>query len=136
MVRFLGLKASDGRVRASLDACDICGTFGYIEENKNLVCLNCAAEINPLTLGTGGGCNPIPLKHDVSQTALSVPVPALEGAASQFPAASQQSGKTEIDPVCGMQVKMNEATAFETADGKTYYFCSQRCHGMFLKSRE
>lgn len=126
-VRFLAMKIQ-GKYRTGLDACHICGDFGYLQEGENLLCINCAAEISPVTLGHPGGCNPIPLESAVKGDALLVPVKALEDQAGLFKA---QSGLEEIDPVCGMRVKMNEAPAFETYHEKTYYFCSEKCQAMF-----
>lgn len=36
-----------------------------------------------------------------------------------------------IDPVCGMQVRVADAPAETTWDGKTYWFCSDRCRVRF-----
>jgi uncharacterized membrane protein len=85
-VRFLALKTADGKVRTALDACKICGSFGYVQEDSQLICLNCSAEINPLTVGAGGGCNPIPLESEVSLEAVRVRAAALEDQAPLFAA--------------------------------------------------
>jgi high-affinity iron transporter len=61
IVRFIVLK-SGGRLVPAFDACVVCGAYGYVERKGRLVCLACAADINPSTIGIGGGCNPIPLK--------------------------------------------------------------------------
>ncbi|MGH7881561.1 MAG: permease [Candidatus Dormibacteraceae bacterium] len=37
-----------------------------------------------------------------------------------------------IDPVCGMQVQTELAPASAEQDGRTHYFCSDRCHAHFL----
>ena len=62
VVRFI-VKKSGGRMVPVFDACQVCGAHGYTDVKGRLVCLACAADINPATLGTGGGCNPIPLPH-------------------------------------------------------------------------
>jgi hypothetical protein len=36
-----------------------------------------------------------------------------------------------IDPVCAMQVRVADAPARATHDGRTYYFCSDRCREKF-----
>lgn len=133
LVRFLAMKGADGKIRTALDACEICGSFGYLQEGKNLLCLNCAAEINPLTMGIGGGCNPIPLPSEITATAVRVATSHLEKAARLFPA-TDQTELTSIDPVCGMKVRINEAAEFETRDGKTYYFCNKHCHDLFRQN--
>ncbi|KAB2969981.1 MAG: DUF2318 domain-containing protein [Thermoanaerobaculia bacterium] len=134
-VRFLALKTADGKIRTALDACEVCGAFGYSQEGPNLVCLNCAAEINPVTVGRAGGCNPVPLAATFSAAELGVSVAALEREAHRFPA-REQTGPTEVDPVCGMTVLVHEAAAFETIDGKTYYFCRERCRTRFREMQK
>lgn len=134
-VRFLALKTADGKVRTALDACEICGAFGYLQEGPNLVCLNCVAEINPLTVGQAGGCNPVPLEAELSATEVRVSAATLEKEAHRFPA-MEQTGLTAIDPICGMMVQINEAAAFETVNGKTYYFCRERCRELFREKNK
>lgn len=129
-VRFLALKTADGRIRVALDACKICGAFGYAQEQHQLICLNCAAAINPVTLGVGGGCNPIPLESEITATAIRVRLAALQPEARLF-APTDGAAQIAVDPVCGMQVKISEAAVFETANGKTTYFCSEQCHRRF-----
>lgn len=60
--RFFLLKREDGSVASAFDACGICPPKGYFQMGGNLVCRNCDAPIDPLTVGQPGGCNPIPLK--------------------------------------------------------------------------
>ncbi len=133
-VRFLALKTADGRARVALDACKICGAFGYAQEHHHLICLNCAAAINSATLGVGGGCNPIPLESEVTATAIRVRLAALRQEAHRF-AAADQVAQTAIDPVCGMRVNISEAAAFETVNGTTTYFCSEQCRTQFHQKR-
>jgi high-affinity iron transporter len=58
-VRFILMKTD--KLYIAFDACEICGSQGYVQEAGAIICLNCAADINPATIGQGGGCNPIPL---------------------------------------------------------------------------
>jgi FTR1 family protein len=60
-VRFLLYQRPDGKVAAVFDACQICGPVGFFKGPNGLVCKNCSAPINPQSVGTPGGCNPIPL---------------------------------------------------------------------------
>jgi high-affinity iron transporter len=62
IVRFFVMK-SGSKLVPSFDACQVCGAYGYVEIKGRLVCLACAADINRASLGTGGGCNPIPLPY-------------------------------------------------------------------------
>ncbi len=139
VVRFLVLKTADGKVRTTLDACEMCGAFGYIQDEKtgHLICLNCGAEIDPLTMGHSGGCNPIPLHSVTDAGAVRVALLDLEKEAHRFNVAKQEL--VAVDPVCGMRVPVSEASAFENYNGKTYYFCrahGDRCHQQFKEHPE
>lgn len=83
-VRFLAIKTADGKYRTALDACEICGPIGYLQEGGQLLCINCVAEINPFTVGVPGGCNPIPLEAEITSTQLHVPLATLEKVAPLF----------------------------------------------------
>jgi YHS domain-containing protein len=50
---------------------------------------------------------------------------------------NEKEGKTmATDPVCGMEVKEDQAAATAEHDGMKYYFCSQGCHDEFVKNPE
>jgi high-affinity iron transporter len=61
-VRFLLYRKPDGKVAAVFDACEICGPVGFFKGPNGLVCKNCASPISSQSVGTPGGCNPIPLR--------------------------------------------------------------------------
>src|SRR3954454_3725038 len=69
-VRFWLYQKPDGKIATVFDACEICGSVGFYKSGNGVICKNCAAPINPQTVGTAGGCNPVPLK--VTQTADAV----------------------------------------------------------------
>jgi high-affinity iron transporter len=69
-IRFWLYKKPDGTVATVFDACEICGSVGFYKGPNGVVCKNCAAPINPQTVGKPGGCNPVPLK--ATQTAEAV----------------------------------------------------------------
>ena len=46
--------------------------------------------------------------------------------------ANPAGATTVTDPVCGMQVDPSENTLHTEHQGKTYYFCSDRCRGRFV----
>jgi FTR1 family protein len=69
-IRFWLYQKPDGKIATVFDACEICGAVGFYKGPNGVVCKNCAAPVNPQSIGTGGGCNPIPLK--ASQTADAV----------------------------------------------------------------
>ncbi len=45
-------------------------------------------------------------------------------------------GRLVTDPVCGMQVEMEKATASVDYQGRTYYFCSRGCSWEFQQDPE
>jgi|SRR5579871_789163 high-affinity iron transporter len=69
-IRFWLYQKPDGKIATVFDACEICGAVGFYKSGNEVVCKNCAAPINPQSVGTSGGCNPMPLK--ATQTADAV----------------------------------------------------------------
>ena len=65
-VRFWLYQKPDGKVATVLDACEICGAVGFYKQGNSVICKNCAAPINPQSVGMPGGCNPIPLKAEIT----------------------------------------------------------------------
>jgi high-affinity iron transporter len=71
-VRFWLYQKPDGKVATLLDACEICGAVGFYKNSTGVVCKNCAAPINPQSVGMPGGCNPIPLKAEVTDDSVII----------------------------------------------------------------
>src|SRR5204862_35459 len=71
-VRFWLYQKPDGKIATVFDACEICGSVGFYKSANGVVCKNCAAPINPQSVGTSGGCNPIPLKATQTADAIIV----------------------------------------------------------------
>jgi high-affinity iron transporter len=69
-IRFWLYQKPDGKVATVFDACEICGAVGFYKSGNLVVCKNCAAPINPQSVGAKGGCNPVPL--NATQTTDSV----------------------------------------------------------------
>lgn len=69
-VRFWLYQKPDGKIATVFDACQICGASGFYKTANGVVCKNCAAPVNPQSVGSTGGCNPIPLT--ATQTADAV----------------------------------------------------------------
>src|SRR5579863_8778054 len=69
-IRFWLYQKPDGKIATVFDACEICGAVGFYKGGNGVICKNCAAPINPQSVGTAGGCNPVPLK--ATQTADAV----------------------------------------------------------------
>jgi high-affinity iron transporter len=71
-IRFLLYQKPDGKVAALFDACQICGPVGFFKGPTGLVCKNCAAPINGQSVGTPGGCNPVPLRSNATGNAIVI----------------------------------------------------------------
>jgi high-affinity iron transporter len=71
-IRFWLYQKPDGKIATVLDACEICGSVGFYKGTTGVVCKNCAAPINPQSVGMPGGCNPIPLKAETTADAVII----------------------------------------------------------------
>lgn len=83
-VRFIAILDSSDTVRVGLDACQICGTQGYYQDGKNVICRNCAAAVYVPTIGSAGGCNPIRIEYLVQNQSLLISGRALADVAKYF----------------------------------------------------
>jgi len=71
-IRFLVYQKPDGKVVALFDACQICGPVGFFKGANGLVCKNCSAPINGQSVGTPGGCNPVPLRSSADGNSIVI----------------------------------------------------------------
>ncbi|HKS72176.1 MAG TPA: Fe-S-containing protein [Terriglobales bacterium] len=71
-VRFWLYRKPDGKIASVFDACEICGAVGFYKGPEGVVCKNCAAPINPQSVGIAGGCNPIPLTADLTSDSIII----------------------------------------------------------------
>lgn len=83
-VRFFAIRRPNGSIAVALDACQICGTQGYYQQGGQLFCRNCDAPINVASVGTYGGCNPIPLEATVHGGVVAIALARLQAAAPRF----------------------------------------------------
>lgn len=85
-VRFLAVRLADGGIATSIDACQICGIEGFMQEKGReiVICKVCNAPIPMNTIGLGGGCNPLSLPSRTEGTTLVIPVGGLESQAQLF----------------------------------------------------
>ena len=83
-IRFLAMKLDDDRIGIVFDACEICGSQGYVKESGSVICLNCDADINPDTFDRGKGCNPIPLPSWVEGGTILIRVEGLKTEEGRF----------------------------------------------------
>jgi high-affinity iron transporter len=71
-IRFWLYQKPDGKVATLFDACEICGPVGFYKTKQSVICKNCAAPMNLQSIGMPGGCNPIPMKADVTADAVII----------------------------------------------------------------
>jgi FTR1 family protein len=83
-LRFFVLKIDPDKLGVAFDACENCGDQGYFQDAGAIFCMNCVAEINPSTIGLGGGCNPIPLAYMVKTDSLRIMVDDLRDGMKYF----------------------------------------------------
>ena len=83
-VRFWLYKKPDGKIASLLDSCEICGPVGFYKSGNGIVCKNCAAPINPQSVGEPGGCNPIPLKSSANSEEVVIAESDLQAGAHWF----------------------------------------------------
>jgi high-affinity iron transporter len=83
-VRFWLYQKPDGKIATVFDACEICGAVGFYKSGNGVVCKNCAAPINPQSVGTAGGCNPVPLKATQTADAVVIQEADIAGGSRMF----------------------------------------------------
>src|SRR6266849_7364646 len=71
-IRFWLYQKPDGKIATVFDACEICGSVGFYKGPNGVVCKNCAAPINPQSVGMAGGCNPVPMHAEVTSDAVII----------------------------------------------------------------
>jgi uncharacterized membrane protein len=86
-VRYFVLADKNGKVRAALDACEVCFAQkkGYHQQGDAMQCNNCGRvfpsdQINVIT----GGCNPIPLDKTISGGKMTITPDSLTQGAQYF----------------------------------------------------
>lgn len=83
-VRFFVIRSSEGKIAVALDACNICPLKGYFLNGEQVICRNCGAPIAFDTIGTPGGCNPVPLKATIEKDEVVISLQALAHGMSRF----------------------------------------------------
>jgi uncharacterized membrane protein len=83
-VRFWLYQKPDGKIATVFDACEICGSVGFYKSANGVICKNCAAPINPQSVGTAGGCNPVPLKATQTADAVIIEEADIAGGSRMF----------------------------------------------------
>src|SRR5271155_1723159 len=83
-VRFWLYQKPDGKIATLFYACEICGGAGFYKNSNGVICKNCAAPINLQSVGMPGGCNPVPLKAQVTSDAVIVSEADVAGGVRYF----------------------------------------------------
>ena len=83
-VRFIVIEKPDKSLAVALDACQICGTQGYYQKGPEVICKNCGSDIVISTIGTSGGCNPVPLTSHIDNGTLLIDEAAFEPGVNLF----------------------------------------------------
>ena len=83
-VRYIVILKGGSSYGVGLDACEICGVTGYYERDNQVICKLCDVQMNKATIGTKGGCNPIPIEYSIEEGNLRVPQAELERNARIF----------------------------------------------------
>ena len=83
-VRFIVIAKPDRTLAVAYDACQICGTQGYYQKGHAVICRNCGSDIVISSIGTPGGCNPIPLKSHIDGDTLVIDEDAFEFGVRKF----------------------------------------------------
>jgi uncharacterized membrane protein/YHS domain-containing protein len=121
------------KIGVALDACLLCGDLGYIQEGENLICLACDVSIFVPSLGKGGGCNPIPLRHELKGKEILIAAADLEEGSRYF----NEVRAIEVkDPVTGEKVTNTEAPYQYEFEGRTYFFGSESSWKQFRQAPE
>ena len=84
MVRYIVILKGGSAYGVGLDACEICGATGYYERDNQVICKLCDVQMNKATIGTRGGCNPIPISYSIEGGKLKVAQSELENSARIF----------------------------------------------------
>lgn len=83
-VRFIIMAKPDRTLAVALDACQICGTQGYYQKGHEVICRNCGSDIVISSIGTPGGCNPIPLEFHIDGDTVVINENAFEYGVKKF----------------------------------------------------
>jgi uncharacterized membrane protein len=83
-VRYIVIKKNDTAYGVGLDACDVCGPTGYYQRGTQVVCILCDVVMNIATIGLPGGCNPVPLKFEITGGNLVIKTSDLAAEARRF----------------------------------------------------
>lgn len=96
-IRFFMINLYENRTKIGVvfDACVMCGgEKGYIQKGNEIICLACNVRIFLPSIGKSGGCNPIPLNHEIKNGDIIISVDELETEKDYFPQTVQAGAET------------------------------------------
>lgn len=135
VVRFFIINRFEDAVSLGVvyDACLLCGDMGYIQQDGQVICLACGVHIHGPTIGKPGGCNPIPLSHEQTETEVLIAVAELDRGGKLF---SEVVSVEVVDPVTGARMINLDAPYEYEFKGRTYYFESEASKDRFREDPE
>ena len=135
-VRFFLINRYDAdhvRMGVVFDTCMICGDKGYIQEGNEIICISCNVHLFRPSIGKPGGCNPVPLDHEIEGDSVVIAANALERGAKYF---SEVVEVEVADPVSGAKLRNTEAPYQYEFRGRTFFFESEANYDAFRASPE
>ncbi len=134
VVRFFMINRSGGKkIGVVYDACMLCGDMGYLQEKNEVICIACNVRIFIPSIGKAGGCNPIPLPHEIEGGEVVVSALELDKGAKYF---SEVVTVKVKDPVTGKELVSRDAPQRYEYKGRTYFFESVETLEKFKASPE
>jgi uncharacterized membrane protein/YHS domain-containing protein len=139
LVRFFLINARNGdpggrpKIGVVFDACMLCGDMGYLQNKNEIVCIACNVRIFVPSIGKEGGCNPIPLKHEVAGDAIVISARELDKGARYF---SEVISIKVKDPVSGAELINLKAPFREDFRGRIYFFENEKTLEKFRATPE
>jgi uncharacterized membrane protein/YHS domain-containing protein len=116
------------RIGVVYDACMLCGDDGYIQAGNEVICVSCDVRIHVPSIGTPGGCNPIPLDHQVDGGTIRISAAELEKASKFF---SEVVTIEVRDPVSGARLTNVAAPFQDSHDGRVFFFAGKDTYEAF-----
>lgn len=130
-VRFFLINRYDpahAQIGVVFDACKLCGDMGYVQNGNEIICVACNVRIFVPSIGKPGGCNPIPLPHQVGADEITIAEADLEAGARYF---TETVDIKVTDPVSGAALVNRTAPYKYDYQGRMYYFQNQASYDRF-----
>jgi uncharacterized membrane protein/YHS domain-containing protein len=135
VARFFLINRYQDKVRIGVvfDACMICGDMGYIQNDNEVICIACNVRIFLPSIGTAGGCNPIPMEFIQETDRIIITAAELDAGAAYF---SEVVEVEVTDPMSGAKLINLKAPYRYDFKGHTYFFENEENFKTFKKEPE